>query len=497
MTNSGTRIERFCFSHRIHTPKLYPHLKQHSRRLSILPGANNKATPIMSKKSAEPAPPAPDSRWHQELDINTNASEHTANLHQSTPTNSDAVSNASVTIKPAKHLANSFSLYSNDPRTAEGILTSLLPQDDTRGQLIQSSFQDGADASFSPTTNGFVDTAMQAYNQHQHLIIRPEDIWLSVLTQLSCYINAHSEELRGSFVAHEGKKKLEIKYAGGNRFTAGWADFAYKIGTMIQDNVVDPELREWMMPAFTTTTSHDVVIASIVMMASMQKYFSYSCCICCGIPSVTLLGNKADYELILQRLSKLRNYGKEPNIFVDLLTPVMKRFIRSFDEPESEDTLDFWNRIFSSSNMGSGPDYYSGWITSFLFWDKEGKLLYHEPRSYDDDDKRDPPLSLDGVKYPTINADLVPPGFCTVPVEINDNGEEIKAEMLAGSIGHDCTSSGGAVADPEKGKLDTLQARSGWWIYEKRPEEEVEAERKARHDKMMAEFEEMRAKWKQ
>jgi hypothetical protein len=117
-------------------------------------------------------------------------------------------------------------------------------EDDTRGQLIQSSFQDGVDTPFWPSANGFVDAATQAYNQHRHLKIWPEDVWLSILIQFSSYINAHSEELRGSFVAHEGKKKLEIQYEHGNRFTISWADFSYKIGTMIQDNVVDPELRE-------------------------------------------------------------------------------------------------------------------------------------------------------------------------------------------------------------------------------------------------------------
>jgi hypothetical protein len=293
------------------------------------------------------ASPLPDIRNNLDFDINNNASEYVAQLQQALGSSQPARNISGVTIKPAPHLANSFSLRSHEPKTADAILDALQPRDDTRAQMIQSSFQDGAATTFAPLSNGFVHTAIQAYNQHRHLKIRPEDIWLAILTQLSNYINAHAEELRGSFVSHNGKKKLEIVYNHGTRFTVPWADFAYKIGTMIQDNVVDPELREWMMPAFSTSESHDIVVASIVMMASMQKYFSYSCCTMCGLPSVTLLGEKADYELILRRLNKLRSYGKEPNIFVDLLTPVLKRFVRSFEAPEAEDVLDFWNRIFS------------------------------------------------------------------------------------------------------------------------------------------------------
>jgi hypothetical protein len=203
---------------------------------------------------------------------------------------------------------------------------------------------------------------MNAYNQHYHLKIRPEDIWLAVLTQLSSYINAHAEELRGSFVAFEGKKELKIEY-GGTRFDCDWAAFASSITHLLHENVVDPELREWMLPAFSTTTQQDQIVASIVMMASLQSYFNYAASMSCGLPSVTLLGEKSDYELILGRLEKLRSYGDEPSQFADLLTAVIQRFIRSFEDPEDPDVLDFWSRIVSSWRFGSGMDFYSGWRT--------------------------------------------------------------------------------------------------------------------------------------
>lgn len=39
----------------------------------------------------------------------------------------------------------------------------------------------------------------------------------------------------------------------------------------IEKNVVDKELREWIMPAFSTTTEHDVVVASVLLMGVVQK----------------------------------------------------------------------------------------------------------------------------------------------------------------------------------------------------------------------------------
>lgn len=58
--------------------------------------------------------------------------------------------------------------------------------------------------------------------------------------------------------------------------------FAKEMSHLLQQNVVDPDLRNWVMPAFSTTTNHDTVIASILMMGAMQKYFSYGCGMLCA-----------------------------------------------------------------------------------------------------------------------------------------------------------------------------------------------------------------------
>lgn len=185
----------------------------------------------------------------------------------------------------------------------------------------------------------------------------------------------------------------------------------------------------------------------------------------CGLPSVTLLGEKSDYELILHRLDKLRSYGEEPTQFANMLTAVIKRFTQSFDDPKGAEVIDFWNRILSSWHIGSGMDYYSGWITAFMFWNKDGKSNYIPYR-----EKKINHLTLDGVTFGVVDMDDVPRGYCEVPVSIDDNGTQIKAEMMAGSIGMEWTSRDGA-NPKDKDKLDTVQPSSGWFIYEQ-PEED-------------------------
>lgn len=217
--------------------------------------------------------------------------------------------------------------------------------------------------------NDFVDAVTAAYSRHHHLALRPEGIWLAIISQFSLYVNKNAEKLCGKFVAHEGQKEF-----------------------LISKNVVDDDICRWITPDFSTATKDDVVVANIMMMGTLQAYFSYVCRMTCGIPSVTLLGTQEDYEEILRRLDKLAYYGKEPETFADLLRPI----------------------------MGHG----------------------------------------------CVEMKEVPSGFTKAPVHLDNNGFELEAEMIAGSVGVNCTSSGKPSADGTLG-LDTMQNHLGWFIYEK------------------------------
>lgn len=72
-------------------------------------------------------------------------------------------------------------------------------------------------------------------------------------------------------------------------------------------------------------------MAAALMMGAMQKYFSYGMALMCGIPSVTLLGEREDWEKILDRLNILSEFSDEPTIFAELLRPVLRNMVATFD----------------------------------------------------------------------------------------------------------------------------------------------------------------------
>jgi hypothetical protein len=217
------------------------------------------------------------------------------------------------------------------------------------------------------------------------------------------------------------------------------------------------------MPDFSTTTENDVIVSSIVMMATLKVYFSYTVGLTCGLPGVTLLGEKADWENLLVRIEKLNSYGEQAKQWHSLLKPVLAQFVRSFDEPNSERTSDFWQSLAHHSGGGSGPTYLSGWITAFCFFDKEGKPLYSEKtigKGRNWNGRELGSLNWDGVEYHRVNTKDIPPAYAEVDVKLMDNGAEFDTVMVAGLVGME-------VSGSQEGSHDTVQPVAGWWLFEK------------------------------
>ncbi|KAG4275982.1 hypothetical protein FPRO04_08101 [Fusarium proliferatum] len=293
-------------------------------------------------------------------------------------------------------------------------------------QIIQSSFSINGSLEenhVSASRNGLVWSSFYAYSTHHHLTIRPEDVWFAIITQLSAYINANSEKMRDYFVSHAGQKKLEvIDFA--TLYTADYGTLSQKMTLEIAKNIKDPAFREWILPSFSTTTDNDRVVGSVLLMGSLQKYFSYGFGMECGIPSVTLLGEITDYEDILNRLDRLDEMGEEPIQFAMLLRPIIRNMVLTFTQPYDPAIHIFWNQIVDIHEM-SGSKTMTGWITAFCYWDDEGKAGLPSPGNG----------TLGDLMYLHVDTDDIPCGYVTVPVEVNDNGTLYNCKMLAGSVG--------------------------------------------------------------
>ncbi|KAK5652238.1 hypothetical protein OQA88_10735 [Cercophora sp. LCS_1] len=344
----------------------------------------------------------------------------------------------------------------------------------TSAEVLMSSYTHTKLASqpgIYPSGDSFVRGAIQAWGEHLHLIVRPEEVWFTILVQMNFYMNANAESLRSLFVDHEGQQVIYIE-----DYT--WYQVLEKFQYAIQAKVKTDWLLDWIRPNFTTTTESDVMTANVLMMGLTKAYFKFEGGIVCGLPSVTLLGEEKDWVALEKKLERLADFGEEPKEYARRLKPILSRFVRSFREPDSKEIKDFWNNIAVAQSYqycGAPPVSISGWITGFLFWTDKGKP--YARHSGEDS------YVLDGYTYPGwLDITKLPVGYATVPFIMRDfrDVDRFEAYVLAGTMGKQITPgppagyaealkrAGGNLTlleEGSKGLHSSIKPLSGWMLY--------------------------------
>nr|CDP32302.1 Putative protein of unknown function [Podospora anserina S mat+] len=401
-----------------------------------------------------------------------------------------------VTIYPSSHPPEPARLHQTYTRVTspEQLLSSITSHETNTTSrsspprtrpIIQSSFSESP--STSPTIlyaakNGLVYSLIEAYSNHHNLLLRPDDIWLAILSQLSVYINANATLLQHLFIPSSRKQsspaqKQDLYIPVDLSPTLNHGSLAQQMAsTLLPSSLTNPDIaHKFFLPSFTTTTETDEIAASILLMGSMQKYFVYSWGTRCGIPSITLLGDQTDWEKILHRCEEFLASGRFGQGARDWwrggLGYVLSNFVRSLRDPGGKETKTFWQRVLDRHEPnGSGKTTFTGWVVNgFCWWDEEGR---HD---------------LGRVRGGMTRGEM-PMGFGRCPVSLWDNGVEVKTEMIAGMVGVRVGRMGDVLrrveedewpgGRPEEGgrmqpravggvteKIDTLRPEVGWFMY--------------------------------
>ena len=76
---------------------------------------------------------------------------------------------------------------------------------------------------------------------------------------------------------HEGQQELTVYMSGSLAASneAFWNEFTRQMLAEMQKYTTS-DLRQWLVPDFTTSTDKDRLVGQIVMMGAMKKYFSFN-----------------------------------------------------------------------------------------------------------------------------------------------------------------------------------------------------------------------------
>ena len=111
---------------------------------------------------------------------------------------------------------------------------------------------------------------------------------------------------RNFFVQHEGKKELTV-VTGPSIYGTDYAWFFDQMAKEIKANINKPRFVDAMAsPNFSTTTPIHRLVANVVLMKSVEEFFSYVQYTFCGIPQIEMKGKLQDWELLRKKIEDLR-----------------------------------------------------------------------------------------------------------------------------------------------------------------------------------------------
>jgi hypothetical protein len=301
------------------------------------------------------------------------------------------------------------------------------------GSTVEAMSSLGRDVKFiKPPTNGLVSVFKEAYSNHLNLKLTPDVFWFTILQGFNDHVSENSEALRNKLVNHaEGKVEININlpgYVKGSTLNP-WDTRALPVFNKAIGDLIKPDPRALFVDdtQFTTTGLVQQTALNVAVMSVFKSYFDYAGTTCCGIPTVILEGSVEDWKLLKQKVQKLMYLGTyEYEEYVrTYLIPVVDKLVRSVEEPDTEESKQFWKECFKVFG-GSGGPYLSGWVVDFFPYIRDYRNKLHVS-----------PYPGKGVKNngfggPTTNGFGLP--MVTVPWKWNYYSQVFDMEFTAGII---------------------------------------------------------------
>jgi hypothetical protein len=235
--------------------------------------------------------------------------------------------------------------------------------------------------------NGFFVACLTAFAQHLPLELSSDHFWTLITFAFAKHVDKHSEELRSKFVAHEGKKKLEVRtpdwFRMSNFFDPDtgasdkeWETFVFPEFSKQIKNHIGNDAHSLLTGSFSTSTAASTAASEITLMAAMKNYFSYKMSTLCGIPNITLTGTEEDWVALRNRTEALGKLMKEDfaSYWMPLVLPILDEFVESY---RGNVNHGFWQSMVKLRNngMSSGhKEFISGWIQIFFPYLASGEL---------------------------------------------------------------------------------------------------------------------------
>lgn len=213
----------------------------------------------------------------------------------------------------------------------------------------------------------FPSCIYEAYQHHLNLVLRPDDIWLGIMTVFANYLTFHTKELEQFFQPCDVTAISAVEdYERKSMST--WMEL---ISNLMKHTPMAEESKDWIVPNFSTTTDQDRAVAKLCFLGGMQKFARYGFVGSCGLPQVTLEGTLDDWTELQLKTTMLHQYGEKTGLvelcwWNDILQGILLEFVNSY---KGQVNNEFWQScVHTDSLCGAGIQ---GWILAFSPWEAE------------------------------------------------------------------------------------------------------------------------------
>ena len=337
--------------------------------------------------------------------------------------------------------------------------------------VLRTSFGDlQDDKPLIPYEFGLVHGIIRALQQGISLTLRPDDIWLAILSQLALFQRGNNDTAPGLFLSQDvdGHEIVNIDLARHSPRKTPKEHYDFALCEEFGSRIRNPGQKEWLLPSFSTSTTEDKLVAGLVIASSVYRYSKFAPRGFSGFglqpggnrggfKAVKLLGGLHDWQELLSKVKYLQIYHADCRPWSILLQTVVANIIGTFHDPASQQVKDFWNgaAAITCTNGGRTKEYLSGWITAFLYWDKRGFRTKNIAEDWDCEIRVGSRSGAMG--FPVVTTKDLPSGVVAVPINI---------KSWKTRTGHDVTLIGGAFGMEITDKLTIVQPRSGWVMFE-------------------------------
>ncbi|MBS1955511.1 MAG: DUF4419 domain-containing protein [Cyanobacteria bacterium SZAS-4] len=327
-------------------------------------------------------------------------------------------------------------------KTRDSIQRILINVQQTVGEPVLACSGYNSEVVANTQYHALIGAVHIAFAEHRPLVLSPDAIWITILQGLAMHVHIYAEELRSTFVSHDGRKPIVVdSNIDTDSPESAWEWVINEFAERLGDQVVGSST---LVSDFSTTGVVEKLVSQVCLLDVFESYFEYILYSGCGFPEITLTGSEDDWMRLRQKIELLQPFK------VDLWLPHLREIADHFCMAmRGEADISYWQDMYKQTN-NYGYDLVNGWILKLIpylqnqvtgTWDVLNPLLC-DPERY--------PASLYGAK-----TDQLPSGMSVVPLTVIDKRTMLKRrmEIIGGFVGIE--------QDPD---TFAVQPKIGWAI---------------------------------